>query len=109
MRTMPRARFVPQPMWYYYLRATYYDTDSMKMVQAFNGPFLGGEREALDWGTQKYAKVPGATFEVVKSKSRQRDVAKNEKRQQMVDADEDTVDKVLNVRFRRYAPDEYKG
>lgn len=101
---MIKQRFVTFPgmqsTYYYYCKAQYYDTQHNRTEMAFNGPFPGGEQEAYQWGTRKYAAIPGAEFTVVKSRSRQRAVAQHETLQNIVDADEAPVDEALNIRFR---------
>lgn len=87
--------------WFFWIRATYYDPqhDPPCQRQAFSG-WWPTESQAMSWANQRYACLPGATYEVVKSRSRDRNVARNEKRHSMVEDGEGTVPDVLNVRFR---------
>jgi len=85
--------------YYYYVRATYFDPKTNRQEQAFSGSWPSYEL-AFSWGTKHYAALPGAFFQVVKSRSRDREVARCEERTNMIDGGEGNVPEVLNVKFR---------
>jgi hypothetical protein len=97
-KRMPQMPQFARPFWYW-VRAEYYDMKQGRQEQAFSGPFVS-EAEASQWAIRRFSTMPGADYKVLKSKSRDRTVARNELRNQMVEANEGDVAEVLNVRFR---------
>ena len=99
----PQPLIYQRPYWYW-CRAQFWNTGRRRQEQAFSGPWPS-EAEAQTWAIQKYAAMPGSDFQIVKSKSRDRNTAKNETRQTMVDEGEGDIGEVLNVRFRNQNKD----
>lgn len=90
----------PFQTYYWWVYATFYDTKSSRSKSAFSGYWLS-EQEANQWAIGHYATLPGSEYKVIKSTSRDRNVARNQLRHDMVESGEQgSVVDVLNIRFQ---------
>lgn len=85
--------------WWFWVNATYFDMKQNRQEHAFSGPFPT-EQEANQWALRRFSTMPGSDFKVFRSTSRDRNKARNELRNVMVEGQEGDVAEVLNVRFR---------
>lgn len=84
---------------YYWIKASYYDPKSGTQRSAFSG-WWPTENEAVTWAINHYSAMPGSDFKVIKSKSRDRNVARNEERHNMVESGQDgNIAEVLDIKF----------
>jgi hypothetical protein len=89
----------PPQTYYYWVKASFWDTKKRRTQSAFSG-WWASEREAFSWATAHYASMPGSNFEVIRSTSRDRNVARNQERHEMVESgDEGNIAEVLDIRF----------